>query len=300
MISLHGYFRKLRTRPAAAEPAKEQPLHDGCDELFSGLPPGSKELVDRILADRKIDAGEAVRLRELIFWNGKPGAEEIRLLFEIHDHVYGNSNDPTWEKLFLTETLAFFTAEREVRQKLSLTKAYILYDQVKKSMARTGWISEPEMALLKEVTAMTGGLNAMNFPGKQILPELFRDILQDERIDPDEIRMLRGMILQNTPPLDEDIEMLYEVNLTISDKPRDQFWEHFFAESVGLYVVPEPPAVSKNKLAWLEERLRRTEEKHRMLTPAEQELIGSLKERIGEVPPFLAYYLANDGPKPLA
>ncbi|MEI6900905.1 MAG: hypothetical protein WCL00_13585 [Bacteroidota bacterium] len=151
-------------------------------EIFRELPAGSAKLIETIIEDEKVDASETVQIKQFISRDGQPGSSEIRLLFEIHDHVYGQKNDPRWEKLFLEETTNYFTENSNLKRKLPLAKASMLYDQIKKSIKKIGMVSEIELVLLKNLIEKIGDLISMNGTGKRFLAELFEEVLQDEII----------------------------------------------------------------------------------------------------------------------
>ncbi|MCK9423327.1 MAG: hypothetical protein M0Q38_12085 [Bacteroidales bacterium] len=267
-------------------PSVKQELY----EIFHELPVGSKNLIETIIEDEKVDAAETDQIKGFIYREGHPGGYEIRLLFEIHDHVYGHNNDPSWEKFFLDETTEYFTENSNVKRKLPFAKAAMLYDQIKKTIKRIGMVSEVEMALLKKIIEITGDLIYMNGTDKRFLSGLFEEVLRDEKIDFNEVEMLKEMICQNSPPLEEDIDLLFDINLAIIDKPRDDFWQVLFVESVLLYMINKPSEINNKKTDWLERKFHRTTEKHQRLTPEEIELINALKQQTNEFPPVLNAY----------
>jgi len=285
MISAYNYFRRLRELKNHPEemPSIKQELY----EIFHELPVGSKRLIESIVDDATVDEAETVRIKDFIYREGRPGGYEIRLLFEIHDHVYGHINDPSWEKLFLCETTKFFTESSSIKKKLPLAKAAMLYDQVKKSIQRIGMVSEVEMALLKNLIDITGDLISMKGANKQFLTALFEEILQDEKIDFKEVELLKEMIFQNKPPLEEDIDLLFDIHSAIVGKPRDELWQVLFVESVVLFMNNQPYEIDKTKMNWLGQKLQKTMERHQQLTTEEIELLGALKGQVGEFPPVL-------------
>ncbi len=285
MISAYNYFRRLRELKNHPEemPSIKQELY----EIFHELPVGSKRLVEKIIDDSTVDETETGQIKEFMYREGRPGGYEVRLLFEIHDHVYGHINDPSWEKLFLDETTKFFTESSNIKKKLPLAKAAMLYDQVKKSIHRIGMVSEIELALLKNLIDITGDLISMKGTNKQFLTALFEEILQDEKIDFKEVELLKEMVCQNKPPLEEDIDLLFDINAAIVGKPRDDLWQVLFVESVVLYMMNQPFEIDRAKMNWLEQKLQKTMEKHQRLTPEEVELLGNLKGQVDKFPPVL-------------
>ncbi|MEI7980087.1 MAG: hypothetical protein WCI71_00445 [Bacteroidota bacterium] len=270
-------------------PSVKQELY----EIFHELPVGSKKLIEKIIEDEKVDANETDQIKKFIYREGQPGGYEIRLLFEIHDHVYGQINDPSWEIFFLDETTKYFTENFMAKRKLPFSKAAMLYDQIKKTIKRTGMVSEVEMALLKNLIEITGDLIYMNGNDKRFLSGLFEEILRDERIDFSEVEMLKEMIYQNIPPLQEDIDLLFDINLSIIDKARDDFWQVLFIESISQFMINKPSEIDNQKVGWLENKFLRTVEKHQRLSPEEVGLITALKEQAEEFPPGLHIYWAQ-------
>jgi hypothetical protein len=146
-----------------------------------------------------------------------------------------------------------------------------------------------EMALLKNLIERVGDLNSIHGP-KLFLSELFNEVLQDEKIDFNEVSLLKEMISQNTPPLEEDVELLFDINLAITDKPKDEYWKELFVESISFYLIHQSFETSHSSITWLENKLHRTIEKQQHLTPEEVQLMCTLKNSAGEFPPDLNLY----------
>jgi len=287
MVSVHNYFRRLRN--LKAQSGGMLSIQQELSEIFRELPVSSTTLVEKIIEDERVDTAEIKQIRTFIYQNGKPGSDEIRLLFEIHDHVYGNKNDPSWGPFFLDETTRYFTENSNEKRKLSFVKASMLCDQIKKTITRIGLVSEMEMALLKNLIERVGDLNSIHGP-KLFLSELFNEVLQDEKIDFNEVSLLKDMISQNTPPLEEDIELLFDINLAITDKPKDEYWKELFVESISFYLIHQSFETSHRSITWLENKLHRTIEKQQRLTPEEVQLMCTLKNSAREFPPDLNLY----------
>ena len=60
-----------------------------------------QQLLDDVIEDGKIDAGEVQLMREELFADGVIDAEEVDFLFAVNDAVSGNDNDPGWTTLFV-------------------------------------------------------------------------------------------------------------------------------------------------------------------------------------------------------
>lgn len=291
MKSLHQYFRRLRT-------AQLPGVHDSTipaisSEAFDSLPLLSKTMIEKIIADKRIEEDEVRLLKNILDPGVSPENSSIRLLFDIHDHVYGQPNDPAWNDFFLETALRFFTDEANDGGKLPLTKAYILYDQIKKSMDRTGLVSEEEMALLRKLSAMTGGISALNNPVNWDLQDLLREVLKDGTIDAKDIRMIRELIHENHPPEKEDIDLLYAVHLTLAEKTKDRQWEPFFVESVTAYVIGNPDDSPATRFGWLENKLKSTTEQYNALTPEELALIVTLQQQVTTLPPAIYQFIID-------
>ena len=126
MISAQNYFRRLLILKNHPEqmPAIKEELY----ELLHELPAESQKMIEKIVEDKKVDAADAEEIKKFIYREKQPGGYEIRLLFDIHDHTYGQGNDPSWEALFLDETTRYFSANAGEKIKLPLSKAAMLFD----------------------------------------------------------------------------------------------------------------------------------------------------------------------------
>ena len=235
MISAQNYFRRLLILKNHPEqmPAIKEELY----ELLHELPAESQKMIEKIVEDKKVDAADAEEIKKFIYREKQPGGYEIRLLFDIHDHTYGQENDPSWEALFLDETTRYFSANAGEKIKLPLAKAAMLFDQVKTTIKNVGMMSEVELILIKNLIEITGDLIFMNKSDSNFLLALYEEILKDSTIDFNEIEILREMVCQDIPPILEDLELLFEINLAIMNKPRDDMWRVLFIESVSSYMI---------------------------------------------------------------
>ncbi|MEI6888150.1 MAG: hypothetical protein ACOYM0_00895 [Bacteroidales bacterium] len=262
-------------------------------ELLHELPAESQKMIEKIVEDKKVDAADAEEIKKFIYREKQPGGYEIRLLFDIHDHTYGQENDPSWEALFLDETTRYFSANAGEKIKLPLAKAAMLFDQVKTTIKNVGMMSEVELILIKNLIEITGDLIFMNKSDSNFLLALYEEILKDSTIDFNEIEILREMVCQDIPPILEDLELLFEINLAIMNKPRDDMWRVLFIESVSSYMINKPSEIDIKKAHWLEAKLEGTIEKVQCLTPDEIALLCALKDQTQDFPVGLDFYLTK-------
>lgn len=288
MISAHNYFRRLRE-------LKNQPHgivshREDLSEVFRELPVSSKNMIGKIIEDGKVDAQEVLELKQFIYRHDDPMGYDIRLLFEIHDHVYGNENDPAWDTFFLEETVKYFSKDSGEKKKLRLVKAALLFDQIKNSVNKLGMMSEVEVLLMKNLIEYTGDLIFMNKSDQNFLSSLFDEILQDSKIDIHEVEILKNMIFQDNPPIAEDLDLLFTINLATIDKPKHEMWQALFIEAISSYLKDASSNFDRMKIHWLEMKFDHTIDKYKCLTTEEKLLLTSLREQTTDFPPGLDYY----------
>ena len=67
------------------------------DHMTQSLP----DLLKAIVADGVVDADEVKNLRERLYADGRIDQDEAEFVFDINDAVSGNSNDASWQELFV-------------------------------------------------------------------------------------------------------------------------------------------------------------------------------------------------------
>jgi len=277
MITAYNYFRRLRE--LKNNPGNSISLKAELYEIFHELPLESRSVIEKIVEDQMVDDSETAQIREYIYRKGDPNGYDIRLLFEIHDHVCENTNSPLWNALFLNETGKYFSAGLTATRKLPLAKAAMLFDLIKNTVKRVGMMSEIELVLIKTLIENTGDKIFVNESESQFLSDLFDEIVRDSTLDFNEVDILKVMIYQDKPPMKEDLDLLFEINTAIYGKPRNDLWQDLFVESLSLYMMINTPQIDKVKAFWLETKLERTIQKHQSLTFEEIELLRTLKNQ---------------------
>jgi len=277
MITAYNYFRRLRE--LKNNPGNQISLKENFHEIFHELPLESRSLIEKIVEDKIVDDAETAQIRKYIYRNGDPNGYDIRLLFEIHDHVCENTNSPLWNELFLNETGKYFSAGLTATRKLPLVKAAMLFDLVKNTLKGVGMMSDIELVLIKTLIETTGDKIFENKSESQFISDLFDEIVKDRKLDEYEVGILKEMIYQDNPPLKEDLDLLFEINTAIYGKPRNDVWQELFVASLSLYVLINAPPIDKVKALWLETKLESTVERHHSLTFEEIELLRTLKNQ---------------------
>jgi len=289
MISAYNYFRKLSELKERG--IHQTPIMEDLQEIFHELPEEMKAVLNRVVNDNRVDAKEVTLLKRQIYRNGEPGGYDIRLLFEIHDHVLRHQNDSSWEKLFMEETLKYFSSDFREKKKIPIVKAALLMFQIKNSIAKNGIISDVETRLVKELIKLTGTHTFSKSSDLRFLSELYENILRDSRIDLHEVELLREMILQHQPPLREDLELMMEINHGLKRKPKHEKWQELFLESLWMYLLTDPDKIDYEKIPWFENRLTRSIEVDGELTTEERILLLRLRQEVTNFPPSLERYL---------
>jgi hypothetical protein len=288
MITAYNYFRKLTElkNKGHVPPGFIAEL----DEIFQELPPELRQMMASVVSDGKVNRTEIVQLSDYIRRKGKPGGFEIRLLFEIHDHVYGNANAAEWENFFFEETSKFFLDGIKERKSLPLSKAALLLYQIKNSINRLGIMSEVEIKLIKELISFTGDNTFMRSTDSHFLAAFYDKILQDSQIDVHEVEMLQEMVFQDKPPKKEDMDLLFDINRALRVRTKHQKWSELFIEAIILFLLNEGKLIDYSKVGWLEGKLQTSETRFGTITIEEIHVVRTLRDKAGFLPPELETY----------
>jgi uncharacterized tellurite resistance protein B-like protein len=107
------------------------------------------ELKNNILADGKIDVEEVSAIQDVLFADGKIDQEEADFLFELNNAVSGNSNDPSWQSLFVEAIAGFLLNDATTPNEIDITEAEWLLEKLQGD----GQIDATEKALLARLAA---------------------------------------------------------------------------------------------------------------------------------------------------
>lgn len=285
MINAYNFFKKLSELKDKGE--VDTSIMQELNEIFHELPSDLRNLIQSVVEDGRVDSRETRQIREYIYRNSQPGGYEIRLLFEIHDRVFGKENDAEWDKLFLDETEKYFQAGADESRKLPLAKAALLLYQIKNTINRIGIMSDVEIKLIKNLIRLTGDATFMKTSDSHFLSELYDKILRDSQIDLHEVEILQEMVFQDNPPMKEDMDLLFDINRAIKDKQKHEKWQELFVQAVSTYMTNNTQDIDYNKITWLEGKLQVTVEKHKGLTAEEMVMLLTLKKQVEFYPPEL-------------
>lgn len=112
-------------------------------------------LKKNVLEDNKVDAVEVRALRDMIFDDGKVDRIEADVLFEINDHVSGNTNDPSWSEFFVRAITSHVLDDEESTCEIDEAEATYLISKI----FADGNVDSTEKALLKNIHAKAGTIH---------------------------------------------------------------------------------------------------------------------------------------------
>ena len=103
-----------------------------------------QEMKKSLLADGIIDAEEVVKLKEVLYEDGKIDKEEADFLFELNDAVSGKKNDTTWNSFFVQAIADFLLKDEKSPGEIDTEEAAWLVDKI----GADGKVDEVERTLL--------------------------------------------------------------------------------------------------------------------------------------------------------
>lgn len=189
-----------------------------------------KALVSDVVADGKIDAAEVEELRSALYADGKIDMEELDALFEINNAVTGNDNCPEWKAFFIDAVTDAILADANSPGVVDATEAASLIALI----GNDGRIDTIELCTLVNIVSKATDCDQslIDFT----MDALKAAILEDGRVDSDEVAMMRSVIYGaggsgGTSVSKEELDFLFAINNAVSGSDNCPEWKTFFIEA---------------------------------------------------------------------
>jgi hypothetical protein len=251
------------------------------------------ELGEEILRDGVIDAGEAAKLRERLFADGRIDQEEADFLFLLNDAVSGKENDPAWQKLFVSALTNYVLADDTSPGTVDQEETAYLMSKIQGD----GKVDSAEMALLVNIVAKAKATSE-EFQ-RFVAASLKTTILADGTIDEAEVTQLRTVIYGTGGAAGAGVdraeaELLFELNDATSGAPNHPSWTTLFVEAIAAHLLEDeasPGVVDEAEGAWLLEKVGADGK----IDDNEKALLAHLKDSASELAPSLKEALGTLG-----
>jgi hypothetical protein len=112
------------------------------------------ELQKTIVADGVVDADEVKKLRERLYADGVIERDEAEFVFNINDAVSGNSNDASWQELFVDALCDYLLQDEKSPGVVDDAEATWLLERIQRDQQ----LDDAERALLKALESRATSL----------------------------------------------------------------------------------------------------------------------------------------------
>lgn len=129
------------------------------------------------------------------------------------------------------------------------------------------------------------------------IDQLKKEILDDGKIDREEVERLRKTLYADGKIDHEEADFLFELNDAVSGKKNDPAWNQFFVQAISDYLLKDersPGVIDEDEGRWLVEKIGADGK----VDGVEKQLLNNLKKNAKKMPPVVTALLNGDAKTP--
>lgn len=189
-----------------------------------------KELMEAIVADKKVDANEVGSLRALLYADGAIDRKELTVLMQINDATANGANCLEWQAFFVQAGTDALLADTMSANVVDTEEADLLIGLI----GADAQVSRLEILLLVNICATASSVDEKltSFT----LDAIKTAILADGKVDTEEAQMLRTVIYGQggaggTKVSKEELAVLFAINDATSGNNNSREWTELFVQA---------------------------------------------------------------------